>query len=196
MFSPRLSLKNELSLALQFSKLDFDQIITLQKYDIPEHILALDARLNDRLSKVEKADTEYEFKVIYTLDSSTKSGAHIQFIKPGSAEGQEIHNILEKRVIADDDYPFRATKVSNEVTRKTGIKFSTNDHTKAIRLYKVRPPSKSSQPENTRKDYCIYHKAHGDYTYNQKWIDFLISQVNNHITLNEIRSVKLNNKNI
>ena len=193
-FDARLSLQHELSLALQFAKLDFEQITTLQKYDVPDHISALDARLDARLSDEERADIEYQFKVIYTLDNSAKSGAHIQFVKPGSAEGKEIHNILEKRVLADDDYPFKPAQVWATVARESKVTFSRNDHTKALRLYKARPTQKSSQPQNTDKKYCIYHKAHKDYTYSQAWVDFLVTQVKNPDELAKIRAVKVWNK--
>jgi hypothetical protein len=39
-----LSLQKELSFALQFTKLDMDQILALERYDIPQQIEALDAR--------------------------------------------------------------------------------------------------------------------------------------------------------
>ncbi len=41
----RPSLQKELSFALQFAKLDIDQVTGFQKFDIPEEIEALDARL-------------------------------------------------------------------------------------------------------------------------------------------------------
>ena len=156
-------------------------------------VLGID-RLSTTVSDEERADIEYQFKVIYTLDNSAKSGAHIQFVKPGSAEGKEIHNILEKRVLADDDYPFKPAQVWATVARESKVTFSRNDHTKALRLYKARPTQKSSQPQNTDKKYCIYHKAHKDYTYSQAWVDFLVTQVKNPDELAKIRAVKVWNK--
>ena len=55
-FGERLSLQKELSLALQFAKMDVDQITSLQKFDIPEEIEALDARLQRHMSEEELAD--------------------------------------------------------------------------------------------------------------------------------------------
>ena len=31
--------------------------------------------------------------------------------------------------------------------------------------------------QHTNKDYCIYHPAHGDYTYSEKWIDHLVAEI-------------------
>jgi len=54
----RLSLQNELSFALQFTRLDIDQINTVQNFDIPERIEALDARLKKDLTEEVLADHE------------------------------------------------------------------------------------------------------------------------------------------
>ncbi len=176
LFDNKLSLKHELSLALQFAKLDFDQIECLQKYDIPDHISALDARLDDRLSDEEKADIEYQFRVVYMLESTSKGKAHIRFIKPGSEEGAEIHNVLEKHVIADKFYPFKPREISSVVSEKSGKRFTSHNHTQAMYLFSARPRSNSRQPENTNKTWCIYHPAYKSYTYSQSWVDHLVEQ--------------------
>jgi hypothetical protein len=48
-FGDRLSLAKELSFARQFTRMNVEQLATLSKYEIPEHIEALDARLEGRL---------------------------------------------------------------------------------------------------------------------------------------------------
>ena len=111
LFGEKLSLTNEFSLALQFSKLDFDQIVTLEKYDIPEHIKALDARLNESISEELLSNLEYQFNVVFTFQSASKSRANIVFIKPDSSEAKELTYIVEKKVIAENMYPHIPSKV-------------------------------------------------------------------------------------
>lgn len=191
LFDPRLSLQHELSLALQFAKFDFDQITTLHKYDIPEHISALNSHLDSRYSEDEKGDIEYQFRIIYTFTNSNKGGAHIKFIRPEFAEGKDFQNILEKKIISDDLYPLKPKQVCDAVRKREKINFTLNDHSRAVRHYKVKQPKGSTQPENTNKEYCVYHKAHKDFTYSQAWVDFLVSQVNSPEELAKIRSIKL-----
>jgi len=191
LFDEKLSLQHELSLALQFAKLDFEQIQTLHKYDVPEHIEALDAKLNERLSDDEKEDLEYQFRVVYMLESTSKSKAHIRFIKPGSEEGVEIHNVLEKHIIADKMLPFKPGEVCTEITKKSGKRFTSHNHTQTMYMYKARPKSRSSQPENTNKDWCIYHAAYKSYTYSQAWIDHLIKCVSDNKEFEKIKAFKL-----
>lgn len=173
LFGEKLSLQKELSFALQFTKLDFDQANSFQNFDIPEHIEALDARLRDGLNDAQLADLEYKFQVVYTLDNASKSKAGVKFIKPGSEEAKDVKNVLLKYKLADEDYPYKPSSVAKLVSKRTGKTFFLSNHTQAWHLYKVRPRKGSRQPENTNKDYCIYHAAHRDYTFSEKWVAFL-----------------------
>lgn len=190
-FGDRLSLQKDLSFALQFSKLDMDQLLTLQKYDIPEQIEALDAQIRKGLSETELADLEYQFRVIYTLDNASKSQAGVHFIVPGTEEAKEIKNVLIKYKIADEEYPYKPTIVAKLVSERTNKKVTTSNNSQAWLLYKVRPKKGAKQPENTNKEYCIYHPAHSDYTYSKKWVDFLCDKVSSEEEFSKIKAVKL-----
>jgi hypothetical protein len=190
LFGERLSLRKELSFALQFARLDIEQVTTVQRYELSPEIEALDARLKQGMSEDQLSDLEYKFRVVYTLDNATKSTSNIQFVHPGSEGASEIRNVLLKYKIADDAYPYKPQRVVELVAEKTAKKFTTNNHVKAWKLYKVRPKAGAKQPENTNKDYCIYHAAHKDYTYSEKWISFLVEKVNSETEFAKIRSVK------
>jgi hypothetical protein len=188
LFGDSLSLSNELSLALQFAKLDFEQLIELEKHDIPQQIKALDASLQISHTETELADLEYQFKVIYTLQSAAKSRAHIQFVRPDSAEGKEICNVLEKRVISDSFYPHKPGDVCKLVTKETKKRFTLHNHSQALYLHKIRPKGKSRQPDNTNKDYCIYHPIYQ--TYSDSWIKKLCALVMSDEDFGKIKAYK------
>jgi hypothetical protein len=177
LFGEDLSLQNELSVALQFARLNVEQITKLQKYEIPERIEALDARLKEGLTEEQADDLEYQFRVVYTLDSASKSRSHIHFINPGSAEANQIHNVLVKFKSADESHPHKPARVPPLVAERSGKSFTSHNHVQAWRKFGVRPPEGARKPETTNKDYCIYHPAHNDYTYSEKWVDFLVSQI-------------------
>lgn len=177
LFGEALSLQGELAFALQFSKLSLGQVAELQKYDIPKHIEALDARLREGLTEEELTDLDYQFRVIYTLDSASKSHSHFQFVQPDSAEAKEISNILVKYRPADETHPYKPKAVCEEVSRRTGRKFSSHNHNQAWRLHEVRPRKGDPAPEKTNKEYCVYHPAHGDYTYSACWVERLAAEV-------------------
>ncbi|MGO8103320.1 DUF3644 domain-containing protein [Rhizobium leguminosarum] len=171
----RVSLRHNLSIALQFGKMALEQVAQLHQYDIPDNIKALDAALTAGKTEEELNDIEYQFKVVYTLYSASKGQAHIQFVHPDSEEGKTIHNVLQKFKIADELYPLKPGDVVAAV-RKAGKLFSMADHTKAWQKHKVRPPNNGANKDKTDRTHCIYHPAHKDYTYNQKWVDKLIAE--------------------
>lgn len=191
LFGVTLSLQSELAFSLQFAKMSIEQLSGLQKYGIPDHIQALDARLQAGLSEEELADLEYQFRVVYTLDSASKSRAHIQFVHPESAEGKEISNILVKYKTADDLYPYKPNAVLKLVSQRSRQKFTSHNHTQAWRLYSARPRQGAKRPEETNKDYCIYHPAHGDYTYSEKWVGHLVAEIEHEDKWAAIKAYKI-----
>lgn len=119
-FGPKVSLQNELSIALQFGKLDLEHAANIDPYDIPAHIEALDALLKKDLSKEEIDDVEYQFKVVYTFTSASKGKSHIQFLSPDSEEGKMVHNVLQKYKIADEMYPYKPKDIVRIVSKQLG----------------------------------------------------------------------------
>lgn len=105
LFGEKLTLQNELSFALQFAKMDFEQLNELNKYDVPKHISALDNQLEHDLGEDRLSDLEYRFRVVYTIENSTKSKSHIQFLHPGDETAEEVRNVLIKTKVSDDLYP-------------------------------------------------------------------------------------------
>jgi hypothetical protein len=125
------------------------------------------------------------------LDAASKNHAHIQFISPQSSEGKEIHNVLSKKVAADEFYPLKPGVVVAKVQEASGLAFTINDHTKAWKLFKMRPKQATAQPENTDKRYCIYHPAHKDYTYSVEWVNRFVEEAMDVDRLAAIRASKL-----
>lgn len=173
MYGSRLSLQNEISVALQFGKLQIDHAAQMQMYDVPQHIAALDALLTANLTEEELNDIEYQFRVVYTLDSASKGSAHIQFLTPDSDEGKSVHNVLQKYKISDELYPHKPSEVAALVAKKSGRRFTVSDHTDAWRNHKVRP----ARGDKTNRTYCIFHKAYNSYTYNDAWVELLVSEI-------------------
>ena len=192
LFGPRLTLASDLAFALQFAQMNLEQVAIANKYEVPSDIEAIDAQLTEGISPEQLNNTEFQFQVVYTLTAAPKSKAHIQFVKPDYAEGKQIHNVLTKKVISDDEYPHKPGKVVRLVMTKTKKKtFTSHTHLQAIRLYKVRPKRGAPQPENTDKSYCIYHSAHGDYTYSDEWVAKLVGAVSNADEFAKLKAVKV-----
>ncbi len=191
LFGPQMTLSNDLSLALQFAKMNIEQLATAASYDVPAHIEAIDAQITEGMTLEQLNSTEFQFRVIYSLDAASKSQAHFQFVNPDSAEGKEIHNVLSRKVAADDLYPLKPKVVVSAVEERAGVAFTSTDHTKACRLYRVRPKAGAVKPAMTDKRYCIYHAAHRDYTYSHEWVDRLVDELADPERIAAIRATKL-----
>ncbi len=167
-----------------------EEIATLQAYDLPEHISALDASLAANLKDDDADDLEYQFKVIYTLTSASKTKAHFQFVQPDSAEGKEILNVLIKYKLPDDLYPLKASEVVKAVAKKSDRTFTTDKHQRAWKMFKARPQNGASDPAATNKTYCIYHSSFKSYTYSLDWVEFLAAQIADDATWQKLCAFK------
>lgn len=194
LFGAQLTLSRELSFALQFCKLDFEQATMLNRYEIPAYIDTLDARLTESMTETQIADLDYQFRVVYTLDAVTKSRAHFQFVQPNSSEGKEIRHVLVQHKLADHIYPYKPGEVVSILKKRTGKKFTSRNHIQAWQKFKVRPSKDASDPSITNREYCVFHAAHKDYTFSEQWVKFLETEVNDDEKFEKIKTFKLNNK--
>lgn len=191
LFGKEKTLKNDLSFSLQFAKMDLEQLAQVQGYDVPDSIRALDQQIEEDLGEDRISDIEYRFRVLYTFENATKSKSHIKFVHPTDEGAEEIRNVLIKKEISDKLYPHKARRVSELVQEKSNRQFNTHNHTQAWRKFNVRPRGGANQPAGTNKDYCIYHQAHGDYTYSDKWVEFLVTFIASDANFGELKRFKL-----
>jgi uncharacterized protein DUF3644 len=116
-------------------------------------------------------------KNLLSLKTIRDDVEHKMLGSPDSAEGKTVQNILQKFKIADELYRYKPGDVVKIVRKATAKPFAMSDHTTAWQNHKVRPPKDTKTPDKSNRDYCIYHPAHRDYTYNDKWIALLIGEL-------------------
>lgn len=191
LFGPRLTLGHDLGFSLQFAKMTTEEIATLQGFDLPEHIAALDASLAAKLGEGDADNLEYQFKVVYTLTSASKAKAHFQFVQPDSAEGKEIQNVLIKYKPLEDIYPFKPGEVVTRVRAASGRNFTTDKHQRAWKMFHARPVTGAVDPAATEAKYCAYHAPYQSYTYSQAWVDFLVAQIGDDALWTTLSNFKL-----
>jgi hypothetical protein len=191
LFGEGTTLKNDLSFSLQFAKLGFDQLKDLNDYEVPEQIEAIDKAIENGLGATRLADLEYRFRVVYTFENSTKSKAHIKFVHPSDEGADDIRNVLVKKEISDNLYPYKAGVARRLIEEQSGRKFTSHNHTQAWRKFDCRPRPTAKQPQNTNQEFCIYHSAHGDYTYSHRWVDFVASYISDEQNYKDLISYRL-----
>jgi hypothetical protein len=178
LFGEELGLEQFLALSLQFGKMQIDQLSELQKYDVSPAIEAIDVQIAEAVGETGKEGTSYKFKVNFTFEKAVKGDSHIVFTENNKETGQ-IATILTKNVVGDELWPHKPATVVARVRQMTQLDFTSHHHQLAWKKFGVRPRSKAKDPADCKKDYCHYHKAHKDYTYSDKWVDFLVSNIQN-----------------
>jgi hypothetical protein len=71
---------------------------------------------------------------------------------------------------------------------KSVDKFTVDTHTRCWKKYKVRPATGSSNPRETKPEFCVYDSLYGGYGYTQEWVDFLITELKDESKFNSLYS--------
>jgi hypothetical protein len=100
MFDPEHGLDRELGVALQFAGISKNQRdLLLKDTDLPVHLIAAHTAYEDALPDEVIRDPKYAYRVAYverSVNSKGKADQVIEFIRPDTAEGQEIARVLIK----------------------------------------------------------------------------------------------------
>jgi hypothetical protein len=171
LFGERSGLQDTLALSLQFGKMQLDQLAKLQAFDLTPAIEAIDQAIADGVGLDGKEGPAFKFKVSYHLEKATKGESNIVFNKT-NPDGK-VSNILTQKVVGDELWPHKPSIVVELVRANTGADFTSHHHQLAWKKFGARPRNNSKNPADCKKDYCHYHSAHNDYTYSDKWVEFL-----------------------
>jgi hypothetical protein len=74
LFGNKLTLASDLSFALQFGKMNIDNVTQINKYELPEQIAAVDALITEGMTPEQINDTNFQFQVVYTLTAAPAGG--------------------------------------------------------------------------------------------------------------------------
>jgi len=100
--------------------------------------------------------------------------------------------VANENVYAPKEVVARVRKALSKSASKGDVShithFGMGWHTRCWKHFKVRPPGGSANPGQTNTKYCIYDKRHGDYSYTDAWVTFLIAQLKSHRTYEELFS--------
>lgn len=100
MFGAEHGLDRELGVALQFAGIAKSQRdLLLKDTDLPPHLIAAHLAYEDALPDAVIRDPKYAYRVAYverSVNSKGKADQVVEFIRPESAEGQQIASVLVK----------------------------------------------------------------------------------------------------
>lgn len=184
-FGQEYSLADHLSVPLQLSGFRDPNVLRSLKdaqSQLPLDVQAVLSRAESVPSDL-LADPTYQLRVAFipVVPSSGHSpDAVAYFLRPDSVPS-ELEDTINKfvvltKVVIPRRPEHRATHIVNEVEQQIPYRFNTNDHARAGRFLKIRPPR--GEPERSLdEEYCEYILAFKGYVYNDRWIERLVDQL-------------------
>jgi hypothetical protein len=199
-FGSFFSMGNSLALALQLSEIHPSQreaINHIQKKEYDDIRKFIDIYQQELPLDIIQSP-QYSFRVYLVPkigNHAASSDLAVEFVhydptKPEEMEQYEkqVALIRERRVQVADQGKLLPGKVVQLIKDATGIPFNITDHTKAWKLYKVRPQLHVA--EGCRAEYCQYSEAFNAFVYTQNWVDFLIKKVQDPTEYQRIKNFK------
>ena len=185
-FGTGMALLDKVGVALQFSALRPSQqeeaIRRLQSAaldDVRDYIETFRAGLAPEV--LDSSQFSLRVFLIPKLENNPNvADLSLEFVPydPGSPkEMEELRRmtalIREKKVPVASKGLLKPMAVVERVKECLPFNFTSNTHARCWKHYKVRPPSGSDQPENTKADFCIYDELAKGYGYTEAWVKHL-----------------------
>lgn len=162
LFGAQYGLDGELSFALQFAAIDFDQRkALLPAADLPPTIEAVRARYEDGLTADQYNDPHYAYRVLFVPKVANKKGqadAVMEYVKPGSEEADAINKAYVKEVEKEKYKPRQVVRFMQDAGFR---KFGMYRHTKLW---------KEMGADDPRKGYGV-KLGDGQWYWYQRWVD-------------------------
>lgn len=105
-----------------------------------------------------------------------------------------MSNVLTQKVVGDELWPHKPASVVSKVRAATELNFTAHHHQLAWKKFGVRPRANAKNPADCKKDFCHYHSAHKDYTYSDKWVEYLIAVVSNPEEFSALKEFRTKDK--
>ncbi|MGY3143371.1 hypothetical protein ACVWYQ_000370 [Bradyrhizobium sp. USDA 3397] len=168
LFGAEYGLDRELGVALQFSGIGKNQRdLLLKDTNLPHHLIAAHTDYEDSLPDEIVRDPKYAYRVAYverSVNSKGKADQVVEFIRPDSAEGQEITRVLVKESERKKYKP----KDIVEILRHEGHpKFNQHAHQLLW---------KAEDAKNPAHQYGVELRP-GDWWWYDKWLDRVRSRL-------------------
>lgn len=163
MFGEKHSIRDNLSLAIQFSPISQDQEKTLrEEYDkyIPNNVKNFITEFESELQEEELKSLYYSYKIVYipiSVNRANQADKAIEFISPDSEKAKNVEHVLVKAV---EKKKYLPGEIVNMMKNEGYSKFSMHYHTQ---LWKAK------DGKNTKNNYGV--KVSKQWYWYENWLD-------------------------
>ena len=176
LFGERFGLDDELSFALQFSGLSVDQKRDIfASADLPAHIEAARAKIEDKLTEDQYNDPNYAYRVLFvpkTVNKRAQSDRIVEFVPAGSKRAEMLNSVYLKEV---DKARYKPSLVVKKMQDEGYLGFGITQHTDLW---------KAMGAKNPAKGYGVETESDG-----WRWYDHWVDVVRGHCKENRERYI-------
>ena len=190
-FGEEYALNESLAFSLQFARLrtqEQDQAARLLHSTVKPSVRRYIDKFRSSLSDDILGDMAYSFKVFLLPNVGghrSKEALAIEWVHYDPNDSEQMQNYAKSvALIKDRHIPVanlnlrKAGEVAALVNAAIGRPFNASTHhARCWKLYGIRPSSGDPNPEQCNTKDRMYDKAHKDYVYTDKWVEFLIQEL-------------------
>lgn len=194
LFGSEYALNENLAYSLQFARIRTSQQVQANKQLLSTEIKELKdfiEKYRTSLSESIFNSQEYSIKLLQIpkISNTNRNDIAVEFVNWNSLSEndkksyEKVTALVKDKVIKVEVInpgKLKPGKVIQEVNKKVNIKLNHSDHKCILAILGIRPYNgfeKNHDPFETNTKYCHYDEAHGDYLYQDKWVDFLIKNL-------------------
>lgn len=190
LFGSEYSINESLVYSLQFSQIRTQQQEKASKSalskDLANVVSFIDTYKNS-LDDDTYNSLEYSIKLIQIpkISNTNRADAAIEFVKwdefnDDDKEAYERVSVIIRdkkvKVEAANVGRLKPSAVVKKVNEKLGRKAITlNLHVTLYQLFNIRPPNGADDKFDTNTEYCLYDETHNDYVYQENWVIFIVT---------------------
>jgi len=190
-FGEEYALNESLAFSLQFSRLrtqEQDQAARLLHSTVKPSVRTYIDKFRSSLSDDILSDMSYSFKVFLIPNVGnhrSKEALAIEWVHYDPNDPEQMENYVKSVALIKDRHipvanlnTMKAGEVAERVRAAISRPFNASTHhARCWKHYGIRPSQGDQNPEQCNARYCIYDKAHKDYVYTEKWVEFLIQEL-------------------
>ena len=128
---------------------------------------------------------QFRLQLISVTGTATSDALPLQFVRWNDLTSEQQKSmeeagrhgtvVVRNRLQAVANHGrLKPRQASRAVATRIPFVFNLHHFRLAYLKLNVRPPGNAHHPEVTNTDYCIYDEAHGDYTYEERYVELLV----------------------
>lgn len=212
LFGEEHAINENLVYSLQFSQMRTQEQEMASKKVLSKEVQEIRAYVDNYRSSLpsEVFDSqEYSIKLIQIpkISNTNRNDVAVEFVRWSELSEEDKANydqlvaIIKEKVVkkeAANAGKLKPGDVLEQVEARCDVKINFTEHKYLYYVFSIRPISEEDRdPFDTDTKYCHYDEAHGDYIYQESWVDFIVSALrSDKVTLEQIKECYKNRQRL